>query len=267
MKYKKVYLEITNICNLNCLFCPGNSRKKEFMEINKFKYIINNLKPYTQYLYFHLMGEPLMHPEINKLINMASKDFKINITTNGYYLDRIEDNNNIHQVNISLHSFDLNNNKSLNEYMATIFKAVDKLINNNTIISYRLWTNNSNEKNIIKLLESKYNCQISGNTKINNNIFLEYADEFIWPDEDNNYCTKVGTCMGLRTHFGILVDGTVVPCCLDYNGKLKLGNIFESNLDVILNNKMAKQIKDGFLNNKKLFSVCQHCNFYNRLKK
>ena len=264
--YKKIYIEVTNICNLNCLFCPGNTRDKEFMEINKFKYILNSLKGYTKYLYFHLMGEPLMHPEINKLIDLGSDSFKINITTNGYYINRIENNSNIHQINISLHSFDEKNGKSLADYLNDIFVSADKLQINNTIISYRMWTNNHYEKEIIAALEKKYNIKISGNTKLNDNVFLEYATEFIWPDINNNYCRKHGTCMGLRTHFGILVDGTVVPCCLDYNGKLKLGNIFTESIEDILNSPNAKAIKEGFLNNKKISEMCQHCNFYDRIK-
>ena len=264
--FKKVYIEVTNICNLNCLFCPGNSRNKEFMEINKFKYILNSLKGYTKYLYFHLMGEPLMHPEINKLIDLASESYKINITTNGYYINRIENNNNVHQINISLHSFDEKYGKSLNEYLEDIFNSVDKLNNNNTIVSYRLWTNNKYEKDIIAALEKKYNTKIDGNTKLSNKVFLEYATEFIWPDLKNNYCQEKGTCMGLRTHLGILVDGTVVPCCLDYNGQLKLGNIFTESLNDILKSEQAVKIKEGFLNNQKIAQVCQHCNFYDRIK-
>ena len=264
--FKKIYIEVTNICNLNCLFCPGNNRDKEFMEINKFKYILNSLKGYTKYLYFHLMGEPLMHPEINKLIDLASDNYKINITTNGYYINRIENNNNIHQINISLHSFDEKNGKPLTEYLDEIFNAVDKLRVNNTIISYRLWTNNKYEKDIISALENKYKIKINGNTKIANGIFLEYSTEFIWPDINNNYCHQNGTCMGLRTHIGILVDGTVVPCCLDYNGKLKLGNIFEEDIKTIINSPRAKKMKIGFLNNQKVEEMCQHCNFYDRIK-
>ena len=131
MPFKKVYVEITNNCNLNCSFCAHNTRKREFITMDKFKIILNKLQGYTKYLYFHLMGEPLIHPSINELIDVASENYNVNITTNGYFINKIKDNKNIHQVNISLHSF--NNSKSLDDYLNNIFESVDKLLNNNTI--------------------------------------------------------------------------------------------------------------------------------------
>ncbi len=263
--FKKIYVEITNNCNLNCPFCIGNNRQKEFISEYKFNLLLNKLKGHTKYLYFHLMGEPLIHPEINKLINIASKDYKINITTNGYFINRIKDNKNIHQVNISLHSFDDKKNKTLDEYLNDIYNAVDNLLVNNAIINYRLWVNNKYKDDIIKSLENRYNTIINGNTKIKDHLYLEFETEFIWPNINNHYCNEVGSCQGLRTHIGILVDGSVVPCCLDYNGNLKLGNIYEQDLDEILNQQKVKDMIKGFQNNKKVEKLCQHCNFYDRI--
>ena len=233
--FKKIYVEITNACNLNCSFCAHNARQKEFISEYKFDLLLKKLKGYTKYLYFHLMGEPLLHPDINKLINKASKSFNINITTNGYFINRIKDNKNIHQINISLHSFDEKKNKTLDEYLNDIYEAVDKLLDINTIINYRMWVNNKYKDLIIKSIEKRYNIKINGNTKIRNNLFFEFETEFIWPNINNSYCNLQGTCQGLRSHIGILVDGTVVPCCLDYNGQLSLGNIYEQDLDDIIN--------------------------------
>ena len=263
--FKKVYIEITNNCNLSCPFCVKNNRSKEYISIDNFTILLNKLKNYTNYLYFHLMGEALIHPNINELIDLGSIDYNINITTNGCFIDRIKDNKNIHQINISLHSY--NNNISLDKYLNNIFDSVDNLLVNNTIISYRMWTNNKYKKDIINHLENRYNIKINGNTKIKNNLYIEFDDEFIWPDINNNYINKYGSCQGLRTHIGILVDGSVVPCCLDYDGKLTLGNIYKDDLSLILNSDRAKAIKEGFLNNKKIELLCQHCNFYDRIIK
>jgi radical SAM protein with 4Fe4S-binding SPASM domain len=266
MKFKKVYLEITNICNLDCLFCPGNTRPKEFMNIQDFKFILNKLKGYTKYLYFHIMGEPLLHPEVNKLIDLASKNYQVNITTNGYFINRIEDNLNIRQINISLHDFNIQKNKSLNEYMNDIFLATDKLLKVGTIINYRLWVKSQYEQDIIKMLENRYQVKINGNTKIKDNLFITFDSEFIWPDLNNNYENSHGSCRALRDHLGILVDGTVVPCCLDYNGNLSLGNIYHDDLETIINSQPFQEMKKGFENNQKLAKLCQHCNFYDRIK-
>ena len=113
-RFKKIYVEITNSCNLNCEFCIKNKRHKKFISIEEFEKLLSKIKNYTDYLYFHVLGEPLLHPKINELIDIASKDFKINITTNGYLIDRIKDNNNINMLNISLHSYDSKYNVSLN---------------------------------------------------------------------------------------------------------------------------------------------------------
>ena len=100
-RFKKIYVEITNACNLNCDFCIKNKRHSKFISIDEFKLLLDKIKDYTNYLYFHVLGEPLLHPKINELIDIASDNFKINITTNGYLIDRIKDNKNIRQLNIS----------------------------------------------------------------------------------------------------------------------------------------------------------------------
>ena len=115
--YKKIYLEITNNCNLKCDFCIKNTRSNKFMTTNEFNTILSKLKGHTNYLYFHVMGEPLLHPKINGFIDIASQDFKINVTTNGYLIDRIKNNKNIRQLNISLHSFNEKNSVSIEEYI------------------------------------------------------------------------------------------------------------------------------------------------------
>lgn len=264
--FKKIYLEITNICNLNCSFCPGNSRSKQYIKISDFKIILDKIKGYTNYVYFHLMGEPLMHPKINELIDYASSMFKVYITTNGYNIKRIMNNKNISQIHISLHSYDVKYNKSLNKYLNDIYNAINVLVDNNTYISLRLWVNNKYESDIIKFLEEKFKVNINGNTKLKDKVYLEYAKEFIWPDINNSYYNEEGSCMALRSHIGILVDGSVVPCCLDYNANLKLGNILEDDLDTILNSNEAIIMKKNFKNNKKIKEICKHCNFYDRLR-
>ncbi len=112
-RFKKIYVEITNNCNLNCSFCIKNSRPIESISIDRFKILLDKLKPYTDYLYFHILGEPLMHKSINELIDIASSNFNINITTNGYLINRIKDNKNIRQLNISLHSYTGNDLKNI----------------------------------------------------------------------------------------------------------------------------------------------------------
>ena len=210
------------------------------------------------------MGEPLLHPDINELINLASKHYFVNITSNGYLIKRIKDNKNIRQINISLHSFDDRYNKSIDEYIDDVFEAVDKLVLNNTYIKYRVWVDNKYKDTILNRLNEKYNVHInnSKNLKLANNIYYEVEEEFIWPSFENSYYNEIGSCRGLRDHIGILVDGTVIPCCLDNEGVINLGNIYKQDLNGIISGDLFKEMKQGFLNNKKIHKLCCKCNFY-----
>lgn len=262
--FKKIYLEITNNCNLNCSFCIGNKRSKKFIDIEQFKVLLNKIDGFTKYVYFHVMGEPLLHPKINDLIDLASSKYFVNITSNGYLIKKIEDNKNIRQINISLHSFDEKYNKSFDEYIGDIFNSVDKLVENNTYIKYRVWVNSEYKDMILSKLEEKYGVIIGDNKsiKLANNTYYEVEEEFIWPSMDNDYYTEEGSCRGLRDHIGILVDGTVIPCCLDSAGIINLGNIYKQDLNDIIGSDLFKGMKQGFLENKKIHELCRKCNFY-----
>ena len=253
MIFKKIYVEITNHCNLNCPFCIGNTRPQEFISLEKFQLLLQKIKGYTNYLYFHVLGEPLLHPDINTLIDLASQNFQINLTTNGFFIERIMHNPNIRQVNISLQSILNYDVETIKKYLDKVFLASDNLVKNNTIINYRIWIDNQNKDIIIKALKDKYNVEIdsSHSCVLAPNIYLQIEKEFIWPNKNNSYYNINGSCLGCRDHIGILVDGTVVPCCLD--------NIIKS--------KLFQELKKGFENNQKIHFLCRSCNFYDSKRK
>lgn len=262
--FKKIYLEITNNCNLDCSFCIGNKRNKKFIDIEQFNILLSKIEGFTKYVYFHVMGEPLLHPKINDLIDLASSKYFVNITTNGYLIKRIENNKNIRQVNISLHSFDTKYNKSFDEYISDVFNSVDKLVENNTYVKYRVWVNSEYKNMLLSKLEEKYGVIIGDykTIKLANNTYYEVEEEFIWPSLDNDYYNEEGSCRGLRDHIGILVDGTIIPCCLDSAGIVNLGNIYKQDLNDIIGSDLFKEMKQGFLDNKKVHELCRKCNFY-----
>ena len=265
---KKVYVEITNVCNLKCDFCIQNKRIKKFMTIPEFKIILDKLKGHTRYLYFHILGEPLLHPQILSLINMAYENgFFVNITTNAYLITRIKYTTKIRQLNISLHSYSSKYNISLEDYMKEIFSVCDNI--DNTYISYRLWVKGEYTNSILDCINKHYHTNfsmedINSNIKINNHIFINNFHEFIWPDLDNDYYSKEGRCYALRDHIGILSDGTVVPCCLDTKGIINLGNIFTDSLEDILNSDRVMSILSGFKCGKKNEELCRHCYFIDK---
>ena len=258
--FKKVYIEITNSCNLNCKFCIHSKSKKRFMNLEEFKIILNKLNGKTKYLYLHVLGEPLLHPKINEFIKLAKENgYNINITTNGYLISNLKEE--VRQINISLHSYNKDNNKKIEEYMNDIFSVVDKF--KNTYISYRFWANNKESSKMLELINKHYNTNINKieNNKLKERVFISTFKEFIWPDLENSYYNEEGICYALKDHIGILSNGDIVPCCLDTKADIKLGNIYENEINEVLSSEKVKSIINGFKCNKKNEELCKHCNF------
>lgn len=272
MKFKKIYIEITNICNKNCFFCTETKRKKEEMSIENFKHAIKEIKKYTEYIYLHIKGEPLLHSKFDEIIKICdSENMKVNITTNGSLLkkrmDIIRNSNCIRQINISLHS-------TKDEEFDDIFNTVD-FLNNSTKIYfvYRYWILSTEKlfKNTLCLkklnehykfsTEKQEEIEKNMNIKLNETLYINKDEEFNWPQLNNDIFLENGGCYGLKSHIGILSDGTVVPCCLDAAGIINLGNIFKESLDYILNKGVTLKIIQGFNDNKRIMELCKHCNF------
>lgn len=271
-RFAKIYIEISNICNLKCSFCPGTVRAPRRMNVDEFELILNKIKPYTDYIYFHLLGEPLCHPELEKLLKLAENmQFKVIITTNGTLLSKNADillkSNSHYKTVISLHSFEANDNKnSFEKYLEDCFSYA-KSAENKKIVVLRLWNNGGkdslNDEILAKLenyFQKPWNEERNG-TRIGNKVFLQYGDKFDWPTLQSEDVSEKVFCYGLRDQIGILADGTVVPCCLDNNGEIALGNIFEEDLENILNSQKAMNIYNGFSNRTACEELCKRCSF------
>ncbi|MGL4741615.1 MAG: radical SAM/SPASM domain-containing protein [Sarcina sp.] len=286
-RFKKIYIETTNICNLSCDFCPKTSRKLGFMKKEQFDIILEKIRPYTDYIYLHLMGEPLLNKNLEEFILAAKqKGFKINITTNGTLLGEngkaIIETNAVRQVNISLHSFEANQEVDFESYIYDVITFVKEANEkSDTICALRLWNldspyeakNKLNEK-ILGILEEEFGITFSleeyfkekTNVKVKDRVYIMTAEKFKWPVMGGIPANERTFCYGLRTQLGILLDGTVVPCCIDSEGNIPLGNIFESGLDEIINSSRAKAIYDGFSCGKAVEDLCKKCGFTDRTK-
>ena len=274
-KFKKIYIEITNICNLSCSFCSIDNRIKDKVTVENFEEIIKKIDKYTDYIYLHVKGEPLLHPELKELLDIANKYNKqVNITTNGTLIKEKLDiltHPAVRQINISLHS---ENNKD--NYLDDINTSVDKL--KDKIVIFRYWTLKDNELNkistsIVNKIIEYYKLSTETVDKINkenhiklrDNLFLDKQNEFIWPNLNNDYYNEIGTCYALKDQLAILVDGTIVPCCLDSNGVIKLGNIYENSLEEVINSDRFQNMLKNFQNRKVCEELCKHCSFKDRL--
>lgn len=273
-KYKRIYIEITNICNLSCPFCSIDNRKKKAISLENMEEILKKIDKYTDYIYLHVKGEPLIHRKLKEILDLCSKyNKKVNITTNGTLLKEKEDilgHSAINKINISLHS---ENNKT--NYLEDIFSTVDKL-KEKTII-YRFWTMNNGKLNIkstelvdkiivyYKLSpETVEKLKKETNIKLRENLYVDKQEEFIWPSLENKYCSESGYCYGTKNQLAILVDGTVIPCCLDSNGLINLGNIYKESLEEIIYSDRYKRMEHGFSNRNVTEELCKHCSYKER---
>lgn len=271
-RFKKIYLEISNICNLRCQFCPGTRRKPKAMTKEEFSSLLPKLRPWTDFLYLHLMGEPLCHPLLAAFLEESGKyGFKLIITTNGSLLEKQQATllsaPALHKVNISLHAFEANDlNMSFSTYLQQCF-SFGKAAEGNKLVVFRLWNHGGADKRNAEILSvmaqyfPKPWVQERKGIRIGNRVYLEYGDKFDWPDLSAEDHGDHVFCYGLRDQIGILCDGTVVPCCLDHDGDLSLGNLFSSDLEEILHTERATAIYEGFQQRCAAEELCRKCGY------
>ncbi len=267
----RCYLEITNICNLSCVFCPKTERAKRRLTFEEFDALTNRLQGEIQFLYFHLMGEPFLHPLLPSFIETArAKGFVPVLTTNGTLLSRAEGviEAQPYKIQISLHSHEGNSKENATDYINNVMQFAIKAAAHGTIIVLRFWNQGGYESTneelinlIARHIPTPWKEQSNG-WKVTDNIFLEYDKMFEWPDTARpEYAEEEQFCYALRNQIGVLVDGTVVPCCLDHAGDIALGNLFHTPLQEILSSPRAKAIYDGFTRHTAVEPLCRRCGY------
>ena len=274
-RLRKIYLEISNVCNLHCTFCPGTRREKRFMTAAEFATLLPKLRPWTDYLYFHLMGEPLCHPELAEFLRLAGDaGFKVILTTNGTLLEEkreiLLNAPALHKVNISLHAFEANDlSVPFETYLSRCF-SFGQAAEGKFLVVYRLWNGGGAEQRNPEILSATerafpapWDVQPRG-TQIAQRVYLEYGNKFDWPDLSAPDGGERAFCHGLRDQVGVLCDGTVVPCCLDHEGDIALGNLFETTLEEIWETPRANAIYQGFAQKKAAEEHCRKCGYARR---
>ena len=271
---KKVYLEITNVCNLDCSFCPGTRRTPGFLSPEQFRLLAEKLRPHTKYLYLHLMGEPLLHPQLGELLAIAGElGLLVMITTNGTLLPRagkiLLTNPAVHKVSISLHSFEANKGDGFEDYIESCTECAEKIGKAGKFAVLRLWNEgglDSLNEDIFALIKKRFPQENWEKTRrgmrVGDHVFVEFGEKFVWPDGENipEIAGELETdCHALLSQYAILCDGTVVPCCLDRNGDIPLGNIFEQTPEEILSSPRAKTMRDGIAAHRAVEKLCATC--------
>ena len=272
--YSKVYIEITNICNMSCSFCHGHKRAPRRMSREEFLHILEALKGKTKYVYYHLMGEPLTHPELPDFVRLAGeRGYKSVITTNGTLLEKCGEAllaAGLHKINLSLHSFEAGSGEAHAAYVRSLAEFAGRAADAGTVVVLRLW-NRGHDRERNAAAEAILREALPGDwvlsprsMRIRERIFLEWGDRFDWPDLSADVTRDTFFCYGLRNQFGILADGTVVPCCLDSDGVIALGNIFKECIEDILSSERARAMVEGFSCGRASEELCRRCGYARR---
>ena len=229
--------------------------------------------PYGQYLYLHVMGEPLLHPQLEELLAVARElGFRVCVTTNGTLLPRRgQALSGVHKVSVSLHSFEGNDCPgSMEEYLSGVWDFCRRASAEGTLCALRLWNiggRDSCNSQVLAFLGEQLGRDVlsiptdrRGNRRLSANVFLEQAEKFDWPDPE---APESGTefCHGLRQQLAVLCDGTAVPCCLDGEGRMALGNLFDQPVEEILASPRAAAIREGFSRRSPAEELCRRCGY------
>ena len=285
-RFQTIYIEISNICNLQCTFCPVVERDKKVMSVDDFQNVLEQAAPMTEKVCLHLMGEPLAHPDFEKIHSLCVKaKIPIQITTNGILIERYQDlilsSPIIRQINFSIHSFKDNfPNRPLSEYVSPIFSFSKNASKQKPelYINYRLWNLKSDAQNdndeFIEACEKAFDISVKRtfeigaikSKKIWNRVYLHFDTRFEWPSPALQMLGEKGSCHGMRKQIGIHADGTVVPCCLDKEARINLGNCLDDELESIINSERALSMIKGFDQGVFVEDLCKRCSFARRFK-
>jgi len=334
MHFHKIYIELTNRCGRNCSFCVPSSRARATLSPDQFEEILEQIKPYTKEIAYHLLGDPLILDDFSSYLDLTHKHgLRGNLVTSGYYINKHDYSTLMHpalkQINISLNSFEYSSkavdnkrNSKKDEQEAFIGEAVESYLEpilslcqkkredqSDLFINFRILNHdyfktdsgskNSNKKygnnldspfhhssdvdatdTIKNKIENESRIQNmilekisaffhmdavawAGNSaedflQLDNRIRLHQKKLFDWPSLNSPEIPD-GFCHGLSSHFGILSDGKVVPCCLEGYGIINLGNIFETQLSTVLLSDRSRKIRTGFKQGKPAEALCKRC--------
>lgn len=286
-KFRKTYLEITTACNLACDFCPGTTRPVAYLDVNRADRYLSLLAPISGTLHLHVMGEPLLHPDFAAILDRcAAHGAMVNLVTNGTLLSRhatiLHNSLALQQISISLHSLEANAEQNVAAYIAEVI-AFLSTPSPHPMISLRLWNRKQSldsaatqsflsalcasgiyagkPDTLLNLLQTK------GALPLSERLFINTADRFEWPSLATPDQGETGRCPGLRDQIAVLVDGTVVPCCLDGNGVTALGNLETQSLPEILASPRSNAMRNGFLKGHITEPLCRHCAYRQRFDK
>lgn len=274
MKFKKIYVELSDICGLHCSFCPSVKNTRGLITLSNFTIVLKKVRKYTNLITLHILGDPMNVKNLSEYLKIIKdNDLKVELTTSGIYLNNFDvlKSDVIKQINISLDAImELDNFDLIQKYLNGVFTLCRDKNNIGNSISYDMFINLRvqnipRNKYLLQKLSKEFNIPLNfsqNNVRLDRKVILRISNQFDWNAREKY--NEEGYCYGLVEHIGVLSNGDVVPCCIDANGEIVLGNLLESSLEQILQSPRAKAIVNGFKNKILLEEKCKSCDY--RLK-
>ena len=282
MKFYRIYIEITNVCGLRCSFCPTKNLENTKMSLTFFEEIVQQVIPYTKEIACHVVGDPLTLSNLSDYLDIIHKyQMKVMLTTSGYFMKKHSYQTLFHpavkQINVSLNAFNKNDTTfSFEQYIEPILILCREKVQQEKelFINLRMWnldeamSEDGFNKEVFSKLEEYFGLTLEyrgakERIRLDNKVLLHFDNYFEWPSLENpNY--GHGSCQGLSSHIGILANGDVIPCCLDNEAVMRLGNLKNDTLDKILQDKRAVAMREGFKEGSCSEEMCQKCSYKDR---
>jgi len=285
-RFERIYVEITNICNLRCDFCCGTGRPSASMDPAFFARVLKQIAPRTDQICLHVLGEPLLHPHFGEIMDLcAAAGLQVNLTTNATRLagkaDLLLQAKALRQLNFSMQSLRRGENLDADTLEAILeFSRRAASLRPDLYLNFRLWTlkdlhssaHDGFNAAIKRSIAAGLDCEIPPmppgrkSLKLKGRAYLHMDTIFVWPGDLGTRERTSGFCHALSTHCAILADGTVCPCCLDGDGRIALGNMHDAPFDAILDSPRARGMAAGFAAGRLVKEICRHCSYCRRFK-
>ena len=263
---KRVYLEICNACDLNCPFC-SYEKGSSFMTLEDINRYTDQIRPFCNYLYLHILGEPLMHPDFEKIMDMMDrKGFHIQLVTNGTLLKDHPDllqHQSLRKLSISVHS--MNYSDSFPDYFDQIDRLIEK--EHDCTIELRFYKTEKTAKSVNdykRMLIERFGSKQTrkkGSYQLDKDLYLYEEELFRWPDMNDPIISHEGTCHGGIDMIAINHEGTVTLCCLDPQAHNRLGDLKKDTLADILSSEKYLKVCEDLKNGKIDLDLCARCQY------
>jgi len=289
VKFYRIYIELTNVCGLSCSFCPTKNLPSKQMDLVFFESVVSQAAAYTREVACHVVGDPMTLANLSDYLDILHKyGLRAMLTTSGYFLKKQSYKTLFHpsvkQINISLNAFNKNDTRlTFEQYIAPVLALCEEKWKQDKelFINLRVWNLDEmmSERSFNEMLFERFSkafgislslddiyLERPKSVRLASKTLLHFDEYFKWPSLKNRIYGD-GTCQGLQSHIAVLASGKVVPCCLDCDGVIALGDLHENTLESILKGRRAQEMLAGFKAGKAVEELCQKCSYKERFSR